>query len=551
MNSKNSKKNSFYEIFAVHRKKLPEKYYFSLHNLFEGNKSYVNSVIYHLWNESGFEVVWNNSHVWKSIEPLFKRPERFPSRVFRNILELGGRTIRSQGERKEVFDLIWRKSCLVLYPEWEIKEHFGLKSNPLLIYNVCRQVKNLISKGEKIESYFDLKPPEFKGTIMLTGADDSIENGQFKKLRVTEEKIELEIKLPGLSGWKWEKIEFETPERVRRLLASGFEVRAPLLHRERNHRGEEFYLILVFSKTVERKSEDKTCEPDKVFALDLCPSMKRLAVGVIMDKTGRFSKPVYFKAEKFVRKILRIRGEISNLKSRIDKLYRERRKTGKESIKEFLRKKIDHLYREIKSRERKLKNLRKEIVEILVNEILLIARIYELNTVVVEKLSFKEVPSWKDKTLRWLFSTWFYSRFMERLEYKAKLNGIQVIRTNPANTSKTCFCGEKAKKESLYLVCPVHGRYNKDYVAAVNIGKRYLKSSVLEVGDIPEAVPSGDTSSSFIQITTLMSYLSLVKCTLLINLFLKLIKIAESVKYCQLRRNGKKWCSKFCNYSNI
>jgi len=211
MKLRNSKwKDNFCEIFAVYKLKFPERYYFALHNLFESSKSYTNSVIYSLWNEKGFREVWNNSHVWKSIEPLFKRPERLPSRVFRNILELGGRIIRSQAERKEVFELIWNRPCLALYPEWEVKRIFNLKSEPLLIYNVCRQVKNLIDRGEKIKSYFDLKPPEFRGSIVLTDADDSIGSGQFKKLRVTEEKIEFEIKLPKLSGWRWEKIEFET-----------------------------------------------------------------------------------------------------------------------------------------------------------------------------------------------------------------------------------------------------------------------------------------------------------------------------------------------------
>jgi len=235
---------------------------------------------------------------------------------------------------------------------------------------------------------------------------------------------------------------------------------------------------------------------------------------------------------------LRIRNELSNLRSKIDRIYKEWRKTKKESVKKVLRKKLDHLYKEKKSRVRKLKNLRKEIIEIFVNEVLLVAKAYDVNTVVVEQLSFKELPEWKNRTLRWLFSIWFYSKFVERLEYKARLNQIQVVRVNPAGTSKVCFCGEKVSSEGHYLVCPVHGRYDRDYVAAINLGKRYLKSPALEVGDIPEAVLSGDTSSSFTRITTLISYLSLVKCTLLNNLFLRLIKITRNVKYCQQRRNG-------------
>jgi len=76
MKSRNSKwKDDFcYEIFAVHKLKFPERCYFDLHNLFESSKSSTSSLIYSLLNEKGFKDVWNNSHAWKSIELLFKRP---------------------------------------------------------------------------------------------------------------------------------------------------------------------------------------------------------------------------------------------------------------------------------------------------------------------------------------------------------------------------------------------------------------------------------------------------------------------------------------------
>ncbi len=509
------KKKTDNRIVLSHRVKLPKHLVFYLHNLFEKNKALVNLQLGKLWNEKGFEQVNGSSKAWKSLEPLFQRPTAIPSRVFRNSLELSGRIVRSQRERKRLFELIYSRPCLTLIPERKIKGELKLSYSPNFILNVKRQVRNLIRKGKKVSSYFELEPPEFAGNVFLTDADDSIENGQFKKLRVNDEKIELQIKLPEGKRWVWKKVELETPKRVGRLLGEGYSLKAPLLKRERTHRGEEYYLVLVLEK--ETEEEEKT--PERVLSIDLCPSMRRLAVGCVVERSGKVSRPIYFKAEGAVRKVRRLRREASFLRSRIDKLYLEMEKTEKGIVRERLRKKIDHLFKEKRLRERKLRSLRKEILETLTNEIILTAKVFGADTIVIEELSFKEVPEWKDRTLRWSFSTWFYSKFSERLRKKAKGEGIVVKEENPANTSKRCFCGEEVKKDGHYLVCGVHGRYDRDYLASINLGKRYLKLPALEVGSSPETVPSGGISSPIPSPSTLTAYLRLVYCYFLVSLF--------------------------------
>ncbi len=504
------------KIVLSHRVKLPKHLNFYLHNLFERNKVLVNLQLENLWNEESLERVSSSKKVWKSLEPLFERPKVIPSRVFRNSLELSGRIIRSQRERKQLFELILSRPCLTLIPEWGVKRELKLSHSSQFILNVKRQVMNLIRKGRRVNSYFELEPPEFVGDVFLTDADDSVEDGQFKKLKVDEEKIELKVKVPQGRRWVWKRAEIETPERVKKLLKDGYSLKAPLLRRENTHRGEEHYLVLVFEREFEEKKERK---PERVFSIDLCPSMRRLAVGCVMEKSGRFSRPIYFKAEDVVRKISRLRKEIDNLKGRIDRLYLEKEKTDKDHVREALQRKIDHLFREKKSKERKLRNLRKEVLEILVNEIILTAKVLGIDTVVIEDLSFKDVPEWKDKTLRWLFSTWFYAKFSERLKEKAKREGIEVVEEKPANTSRKCFCGREVKKEGHYLICPVHGKYDRDYLASINLGKRYLKPPALEVGGIPETVPSGGISSPIPSPSTLTAYLRLVYCYFFISLF--------------------------------
>ena len=510
------------KIVLSQKVKLPKYLTFYLHNLFEINKTLVNLELQKLWNEEGFEKVKSNKKAYKTLEPVFERPSSVPSRIFRNSLELSGRIIRSQIERKELFELIYSKPCLVFWSEFKIKKHFKLSHSPLFIHNVQRQVKNLIKKGKKVNSYFELKRPEFKGNVVLTDADDGVEKGQFKKLRVSEEKIELKVKVPEGREWIWKEVEFETPERIKKLLEKGYKVRAPIFLREKTHRGEEYYLGLVFEKGI-KEGEERI--PDRVLSIDLSPSMRRLGVGCVVERSGKVSRPIYFKAEEAVRKIVRIRKEISNLRRRIDRLRNEKEKTEKEGVKEELQEKIGHLYKEKKVRERKIRNLRKEVVEIFVNEILVIAKVLGISVVVIEDLSFKEAPEWGDKTLRWLFSTWFYARFRKRLKEKAKKEGIRVEEENPSGTSSKCFCGREVKKEGHYLVCEVHKKYDRDYIGAINLGKRYLKPLTLEVGGSPETVPSGGISSPIptpIKLTTLLAYLKLVKCTYLNSLIPKL-----------------------------
>ncbi len=509
------KKKAENRIVLSCKVKLPKHTSFYLHNLFEGNRCLVNFQLEKLWNEEGFKKVSSNKKAWKSLEPLFERPPSIPSRVFRNSLELSGRIIRSRRGRRELFDLIYPRPCLTLWSEWKIKREFSLSQSPLFILNVKRQVRNLIKEGIRASSYLALERPEFGGDVFLTDADDSVLDGQFKKLKVNEEKIELEIKVPKGTKWVWKKAELETPERVRKLLEEGHTLKAPLFKRDRTHRGEEYYLVLVFEKEWKEKEE----QPEKVLSTDLCPSMRRLAVGCVVERSGKVSKPIYFKAEEVVRKVRRLRTEKSYIQRRIDRLYLEKEKTEKEQVKEEIQRKIDHLFKERKLKERKMRNLREEVLEVLVNEIILTAKALGTDTIVIEDLSFREVPEWEDRTLRWLFSTWFYSKFAEKLKEKAKREGIRVREERPANTSRKCFCGREVKKEGHYLVCSVHGHYDRDYLASINLGKRYLKPSALEVGGSPETVPSGGISSSIPSPSTLTAYLRLVYCYFLVSLY--------------------------------
>ena len=451
---------------------LPKFLWKYLHRLFELGKVEVNRIIRNLWNEEGFSLLKQKGEASAILKGKINRPDNLPSRVFRNVLECAGRIIRSQIERKETFEELVKYS---------VEEDFNIRKyvkdtgkNLLLVENILRQIENLRKKGELPDSYFQLPSPDFRGDIFLTSADDSIGKGQFKKLKVNEESIELKIKLPiSFDKWKWFEAKIRTPEKIKEALALGGKVKAPLLKRVRNKNNKQ---IFVLSIPIEFRVEEETELEEKVLGIDLSPSISRLAVGIIREGEKR-SRPIYLKAERLVRKVLRIREEVSCLERKIDNIRNQIEETKSGKHKERLKNRLKHLFAEQKLRQKKLKNIRKQILEVLTREITEIAKLTGVSLVAIEKLEFKDIPEWKDKTLRWLFSNWFYSKFSERLEQKLKLSGIRLKRVNPAYTSREChICGSKLKGEGLYLVCENCKKvWDRDYNASVNIAERGLR----------------------------------------------------------------------------
>ncbi|WP_297445214.1 transposase [Desulfurobacterium sp.] len=204
---------------------------------------------------------------------------------------------------------------------------------------------------------------------------------------------------------------------------------------------------------------------EKVLGIDLAPGIKRLGVAVIHDGASH-SVPVFFKAERLVRKVMRIQKEIDRLEHKIDEAYIR---------KDFDR--IPHLVAEQRRRRNKTRNLRKQILETFVNEVILVAITNDCNVIVIENLSGIKVPEWRNKALRFLFSQWFYSRFEAKLRQKAKLHGIKVMSIKPYGTSVYCStCGNKLSGKGLHLECKTCKKtWDRDYNAAVNVAVKGFK----------------------------------------------------------------------------
>ncbi|SMP13474.1 transposase, IS605 OrfB family, central region, partial [Venenivibrio stagnispumantis] len=242
-----------------------------------------------------------------------------------------------------------------------------------------------------------------------------------------------------------------------------------------------------------------------------------------------------------------IQKEIDKIEKKIDHIADDIHTTTSKNHKEKLQNRLKHLYKEQKRKQRKIKQIRKEILNIFTNWIIEYAKIYNIKIIAIEKLSFKKIPDWQSSKAIKRFTEWFYSKIKDKLQYKAKLKGIRILEIQPSYTSQYCHkCNKKAKADRLTIKCEC-GKYDRDYNASVNIGKRAIKiinriragkskSGEYNSKDTPARNPSRQGLASFtglisvLPLTILVAYSSLVE--------ISAIKLKRLIKWIDTRNYG-------------
>ena len=495
---------------------LPSHLYPYLRRLFAVQKFYANQLIREFWDRGWIEKLGSSQNVWKLIDKTSERPSHIPSRVWRNICAKTGSVLKASYKRMVLTEKLLEHPELIDAPFWKAAKR--LKAKRLFVENIQNRLRNFRQKhGRLPEDFFELGVPEWKGSEFTTEADDSVSNGQFKKLQVDAERCRyaLSIKLPvNWKSWKWFEIEQSLPRKVADLLGQGAVLKAPGIVKRRRKCGEEYYTL----KFVLELKTERPPKTEKVLGIDLSPSVSRLAVCVEHDGRGH-AKPIYLSAEKLIRKAMRIQKEIDRLEHKIDEAHRRR---------DFAR--LRHLFEEQKRRRHKLKAVRKQALEVFVGELVLLAKANDCSVIAVENLSGIKMPSWKNKALRYLFSSWFHGKAVERLRHKAARHRIKVVSVSPRNTSRLChMCGSELSGRGLYLKCRTCGRiWDRDYNGAVNIARRVfdrLASRGQPEGLDPEGVrqrePSRLTPRLHVEadgglpFSTLLAWLCVVRISLL------------------------------------
>jgi len=168
------------------------------------------------------------------------------------------------------------------------------------------------------------------------------------------------------------------------------------------------------------------------------------------------------------REILRFDGETVNRYKEL--MEKERAKRQRRLMKHFSKRlKLGNKHR----------NFSRYVNHIIAKEIVKKAKEYQA-CIVLEKL--KGVKRKTAKTPKWvrkLLHRWSYHDLIQKIKYKARLEGVPVIEVSPRNTSKTCSrCGyvyKRFKNQRLFH-CPKCGLViDRDLNASINVARKGLK----------------------------------------------------------------------------
>jgi putative transposase len=206
----------------------------------------------------------------------------------------------------------------------------------------------------------------------------------------------------------------------------------------------------IYAYLTVKVDEKPTYEPKLWFGVDL--GVHNLVV--VADNKGR--------------EILRFDGETVNRYKEL--LEKERARRQRRQMKYLNNKRFG-----LGNRHR---NYSRYINHVVAKEIVKKAKEYQA-CIVLEKL--KGVKRRTAKTPKWvrkLLHRWSYHDLIQKIKYKAKLEGVPVVEVSPRNTSKSCStCGfHKRFKDKRLFHCPKCGLViDRDLNASINIARRGLE----------------------------------------------------------------------------
>jgi transposase len=323
-----------------------------------------------------------------------------------------------------------------------------------------------------------------RNALLSLSADDGGELGQVYRLHFEGDLIHFRFKFPktpeprGRSDWAWtEEVVIPSPKILVERLAKGWEPKAPNL-RLATVKGGERVVLLDF--VIETHTPPLLPPKGNILAYDW--GVRRLVTLVILDREGkRISPPLFLLAGG-------MEGKQARLRAQIDALIEKRDKLPEGSPKRLLlQAEIENCWRKYRARNRAISHIASSFI-------VLMAVLYECDTIVGEWLKTLKVrkKKWgrgkKARWRNWRTSTTVRQAIWSKVEYKAALFGIRTRTILPRGTSHECpRCGKKGittlspeHKESIkwgrWFKC-LHCGYNcdRDYVAGVNIGLRWLK----------------------------------------------------------------------------
>ncbi|CAN2048161.1 transposase [Candidatus Magnetomoraceae bacterium gMMP-13] len=446
-----------------------------------------------MWNSEAILEELSSGRKWlkvyKVLEPIVNFNNYLPSRVKRCMLETMGRILKSQLDRRALFNNL---CALTSNPDkwtYEFLKKHGLTKKYNYIKNIRRQTQRFIDEHKKFpKSYHELVPKLHVGKFITLAPDD----GQFikinNKLELNEKlyltgKIKLLEDKSSVSGksWKWKEFQVTMPW----FIADKQEkVKKPDIRI--NDEGQ----VIIDYKT-EIFNQDKY-NNNRVLSVDY--GLRKLLTITCFEMSDeglpiQLSRPFFVDIKGVQNKIELIHQDIDRLKAKLSKTKDK--------------KKIKVLKREVKLRWKKLKKLSKELEHLASNIIIEISKIYNCSTIVIEDLRGLNGKKFARRLNRRIYRT-IRAGIFEKLKYKAELIGKTVKAIFPAHTSQLCpKCGKHGKHKNYgEFICP-HCGYsgNRDYIATQNIARRFFKISLKSstgFGYISEAASAAVTAGEFL-----------------------------------------------------
>ena len=384
------------------------------------------------WTPSHLDGIAESSHqAWKYFdehEPFEGLDLHLPSRVRRCLLQKVGETLRSNVGRRDAFQFIQ-----TVLPDHKIrrihrrriKEQFWDGGNYLSSGYVDVLIDQLNSyydrHGTCPDTYFEIQGcPEYDSGVLPFSADDGPTSGQAVKYQYDSdsEALTVRIKTPDTRSpetrgdWSWTEYEWDGYEAFHDLTSHG-DLSAPEFQPSRRKNGDTYYELSFPVEVEHREATDST---DCVLALDA--GMRKDMTAVVVTEDGeQLSTPHYIRFTDRD-KMRRLHRERTHVNDRLSAL----RRNGHAHTDEFA-----HIHSEYERVNAKIQHKREQLTHHVANQVLALALIYDVDTIVHEDLRSLSPPR-DEGTLSWELSSWARRDIIENIEYRAACAGLDVER---------------------------------------------------------------------------------------------------------------------------
>ncbi len=503
--------------------RLPDEFVLPVKNLTALGMRLQKQALEHYWSPEGLEkVAAHSGQVWKLLDTEMPRPEGVyvPSRPWRCILESAGRILRSQAERKRIFEHLLpfftggaRNAVVRLHKELKAggsPEKFGY------LLNVAEQLAEFYAEHERLpQNFFEFqRKPEPKQFTYTLASDDGPESGQAIRYRLEGNRLVGGIKLPASpeprseSDWRWLPFSVKLPAELQGKLSVGGVLCAPDLRLKVKPDGE---LIALLDVKVEVPEEEPSGDSGRVLACDR--GLRKLITCTVVSREAQITPPFFVFWSGLKAKLFRIRKHIGKLQE-----LRDRIEAGSAAWKE--------LNRKIAAAWQKYHRIQHTLAHAVSTLLILLAKIFGCRHIFVEWLVTLRGRKGRNRDRNWWVSTAVRGLLFRLLKYKAKLFGLRVAMVPPGGTSKVCSrClgegkhvvspADKSERNSgSWFLCPSCGwQADRDYAGSLNVGRVGFKLTRLlsyKVGGAAQPFPSRVASAEVLReamtFTTTLGY---------------------------------------------